>query len=95
MRLRGIKAFSAIEKALIGATDQEHFKYALRNKAVIFTHDYHFLEIAKKIVAEGKSHFGIIYVEINKFSVGECIRRLALYAEVLTVEEMRNHIEFL
>jgi hypothetical protein len=28
-------------------------------------------------------------------SIGECIRRLGVYAEVLTAEEMINHIEFL
>jgi hypothetical protein len=26
---------------------------------------------------------------------GECIKRLALYAEVLSAEEMKNQIEFL
>lgn len=95
LRRRGIRAFSAIEKAMIGATDQKHFKYAMENKAVIFTHDHHFLEIAKKIVGEGKSHSGVIFAEMNKLSTGECIKRLALYAEVLTAEEMKNHIEFL
>ena len=44
-------------------------------------------------VAEGKLHYGVIYVEMNKFRVGECVKSLALYAEVLTAEEMRNHIE--
>jgi len=95
LRRRGIKAFSAIEKAMTGATDKEHFEYTLKNKAVIFTHDHHFLDIAKKIVAERKLHYGVIYVEMNKFRVGECVKSLALYAEALTAEEMRNHMEFL
>lgn len=46
-------------------------------------------------VAEGKEHWGVIYVEINRLSIGECIRRLALYADILSVEEMKNKIEFL
>ncbi|MDI6889477.1 MAG: DUF5615 family PIN-like protein [Thermodesulfovibrionales bacterium] len=95
LRRRGIKAFSAIEKGMVGASDIEHFKYASDLEAVIFTHDHHFLEIANSLVKDGKEHWGVIFVEMNRFSIGECIRRLAVYAEVLTAEEMINHIEFL
>jgi len=49
LKRRGIKAFSAHEKDMIGASDIEHFMYASKIKAVIFTHDHHFLEIAKKL----------------------------------------------
>ena len=95
LKRRGIKAFSANEKGMIGISDIEHFKYASAMKAVIFTHDHHFLKIAKKVVKEGKNHWGVIFVEMNKLSVGECIRRLTLYAEILSPEEMKNRIEFL
>jgi predicted nuclease of predicted toxin-antitoxin system len=95
LRKRGVEAFSAIEKKLIGVTDLEHFKYAAEMKAVIFTHDHHFLEIAKDITIKGKSHYGIIFVEMNKLSIGECIKRLSLYAEILSTEDMINQIEFL
>jgi predicted nuclease of predicted toxin-antitoxin system len=95
LRRRGTEAFSAIGKGMIGITDAEHFQYASKNKAVIFTHDHHFLEIAKKITKEGKEHWGVIYVEMNKLSIGECIKRLALYADILSPEEMKNQIEFL
>ena len=92
---RDITAFSAIEKGMIGITDREHFEYALKMQAVIFTHDHHFIETAKEFAKEKKSHSGLIYVDINKLSVGECIRRLALYAEVLSAEDMKDQIEFL
>lgn len=95
LRRRGIKVISAIEKGMIGASDIEHFKYASDMQAVIFTHDHHFLEIAKTLTKEGKDHWGVIFVEMNKMSVGECIRRLALYADILTPDEMKNQIEFL
>jgi hypothetical protein len=32
---------------------------------------------------------------MNKLGVGESIKRLSLYAEVLSTEEMMNQIEFL
>ena len=41
LKRRGIKAFPAHEKDMIGASDIEHFKYASKIKAVIFTHDQH------------------------------------------------------
>ncbi len=95
LKRRGVKAFSAHGKGMTGSTDIEHFKYALAMKAVIFTHDHHFLKIAKELVQGGKNHWGIIFVEMNKLSVGECIKRLAFYAEILSPEEMKNQIEFL
>lgn len=63
LRRRGIKAFSAIEKGMVGIADIEHFKYASEIQAIIFTHDHHFLEIAKELVKEGKTHYGVIFVE--------------------------------
>lgn len=95
LRRRGVKTFSAIEKGMIGAPDREHFKCAFDLQAVIFTHDHHFLEIAEALVKEGKNHYGVIFVEMNKLSIGECIKRLALFFDILSAEEMINHIEFL
>jgi predicted nuclease of predicted toxin-antitoxin system len=54
LRIRGVKAFSAIERGLIGKADIEHFKYAAELQAVIFTHDHHFLQIAKKLTENWK-----------------------------------------
>lgn len=95
LRRRDIKAFSAIEKGLTGISDIEHFRYASDMQAVIFTHDHHFLEIAKALTEKGKEHWGVIFIEINKLSVGECIKRLGLYADILSADEMKNQIEFL
>lgn len=95
LKRRGIKALSTLETGNIGASDEEHFRHASNLKAVIFTHDHHFLEIANKLIYEGRNHWGIIYVEMNRLSVGECVRRLALYADILSAEEMINQIEFL
>ena len=95
LRNRTIKAFSAVEKGLTGVSDIEHFRYAYEIQAVIFTHDRHFLQIANTLTMEGKEHWGVIYVEMNRLSIGECIKRLALYADVLSAEEMKNKIDFL
>jgi predicted nuclease of predicted toxin-antitoxin system len=95
LRRRGIDAFSAREKGALGFDDTQHFKRAKELKAVIFTHDPHFIEIAENLVKNGKEHCGLIFGEMHRFSVGECIRRLALYVELVSSEEMINRIEFL
>jgi len=95
LRKRGINAFSATEKGMISIADTEHFKYASETQAVIFTHDHHFIEIANALVKEGKDHWGIIFLEMSRLSIGECIKRLALYSEVLSPAEMKNQIDFL
>jgi len=58
LRKRGVKAFSAMERRMIGTTDLEHFKYAAEIKAVIFTHDHHFLEIANNLTISPFSAVG-------------------------------------
>jgi predicted nuclease of predicted toxin-antitoxin system len=95
LRNRGIDALTAQENGMTGSTDLEHFNYAYQMQAVIFTHDRHFLEIAKKLIEAGKSHWGVIFVSMNKLSVGECIKKLAVYADMLTLDDMKNQIEFL
>jgi hypothetical protein len=63
--------------------------------AVIFTHDHHFIEIADALNKKGKNHWGVVFVEMHRLSIGECIRQLAIYSEVLSAEEMINRVEFL
>ncbi len=50
LKRRGIKALSAVEKGMAGVSDIDHFRYAIDLKAVIFTHDHHFLEIANSLI---------------------------------------------
>ena len=95
LRRRGVDAFSAREKGALGINDEQHFEKAKYLKAVIFTHDPHFIELAENLTKSGKNHYGLIFAEMHKFGLGECIRRLALYAEIILPQEMINRIEFL
>ena len=95
LRRRGLEVFSAREKGALGFTDEQHFEKAKELKAVIFTHDPHFIEIADDLVKKGNKHYGLVFAEMHRFNFGECIRRLTLYAEVVASEEMINRIEFL
>ena len=38
---------------------------------------------------------GVIYVHQDQLSIGECIRRLKDYADILEAEDMQNRVEFL
>lgn len=92
LKRRGIEAWSAIDKGKLGLGDEEQLRYALGERATIFTHDDDFLSM----VAESEiEHCGIIYVHQQHLSIGECIRRLKAIVETMSPEEMHNSILFL
>ena len=90
LKRRGIDAFSARDAGNLGLTDKEQLEFAVKNKAVIFTHDVDFLRMALE-----REHCGIIYVHQRKVSVGKCVRRLKTIVDVKTREEIRNQVIFL
>ncbi len=87
-----MEAWSAIDKGKLGLGDAEQLEYALKEKAVIFTHDDDFLSMAAE---SGIEHSGIIYVHQEHLTIGECIRRLKAIVETMSPEEMHNRIIFL
>ena len=91
LRRRGIDIFTAKELGSLGKSDEFHLKKANELNAVILTHDADFIKLA----AKGYKHKGIIYVHPQKVTISECIRKVELLTQVLTDEEMENHIEFL
>ena len=95
LRRRGVDATSAHEEGVLGADDAAQFAHAAALRAAIFTHDHHFVEIALQKIQRGETHHGVIFGEMHRFSLGECIRRLALCAEVISTEEMVDRVEFL
>jgi len=95
LRLRGVDARSAHEESKLGVTDEAQFAHAASLRAVIFTHDHHFVEMAVEKSERGEQHYGVVFVEMHRMGLGDCIRRLALCSEVLSAEEMMNQIEFL
>jgi predicted nuclease of predicted toxin-antitoxin system len=85
-----VNAFSAKTLGKLGLTDDEQLEIAAQMGAVIFTHDADFLRLALK-----RGHGGIVFVHRQKYTVGECIRKLRLVAETKSVGEMENQIIFL
>jgi uncharacterized protein with PIN domain len=90
LRQRGADVLTVPEAGMIGASDEEHLALAEREGRVIFTQDDDFLRLS----AQGYPHAGIVYAR-QPTQIGEIIYGLMLILQVLTPEEMRNHIEFL
>lgn len=95
LRRRNVDAWSAVEAGALGLSDEEQLAYATRERAVLFTHDPDLLAIARDWIQQGKEHAGVIYVHQESLSIGECIRRLKDYADILEAEDMKNCVEYL
>lgn len=95
LRRRSVDAWSTMDAHTFGTTDEEQLAYAASQRAVLFTHDTDLIAIARQWTAQSKEHYGVIYVHQDAVSIGECIRRLKDYADILEAEDMKNRVEFL
>ncbi len=87
---RGVYAITARDSGNLGLSDIQQLEYSLQNDLVIVTHDDDFLSLAIN-----KNHSGIVYVQQQKYSVGDFIRHLKLLWDMVDAKEMKNHIEFI
>jgi predicted nuclease of predicted toxin-antitoxin system len=87
---RGVDVLTTKEAGMLSATDVEHLALAANEGRVIFTQDDDFL----RLHARGQTHAGIVYAR-QQTAVGYIVRGLMLIYQVLSAEEMINHIEFL
>lgn len=90
LALRGIDVLTCQEAGMMGATDEEHLRFATFNNRVVFSQDADFLRLHNG----GVEHAGIVYAHQGK-SIGEIVNGLTLIYQVLSREDMRNHVEFL
>lgn len=90
LRLRGVDVLTTREAGMLGATDEEHVIFAKKEERIIFTQDEDFLRLHSK----GIEHSGIVYAHQHT-SVGDIVKGLMLIYQVLELDGMKNHIEFL
>ena len=86
LRQRGLNVLTAQQVGNLDVDDDEHLQFAASNGRVIFTQDEDFLRET--------NHNGIAYAH-QRTPMRHIIEGLSLIAEVMTEEEMKNHIEFL
>ena len=91
LRRRGIDVTTTPQESLIGKSDEEQLAFAVSQKRVIFTQDTDFLRLHQQSV----SHYGIVYCQQRSKSIGEIVQGLVLIWQVLDVDEMMNHLEYL
>jgi uncharacterized protein with PIN domain len=90
LRRRGVDVLSAQKAGLLEADDERHLASALKEGRVIVTQDVDFL----RLHAAGRSHGGIVYAP-QQTAIGTIIRGLMLIYDVLTLDDMTDHVEFL
>jgi predicted nuclease of predicted toxin-antitoxin system len=90
LRKRGMDVLTAQEANMLGVSDANHLQFAVSQGRVILTQDSDFLRLHQRKM----SHNGIIYVH-QKTPMGGIIEGLILIYQVVTEEEMQNHVEFL
>jgi predicted nuclease of predicted toxin-antitoxin system len=90
LRRRGVNVLTAQEASMHAADDDQHLELAARERRVVFTQDADFL----RLHAAGVPHQGIVYTP-QQTLIRIIIRGLMLIYDVLTPEDMVNHVEFL
>jgi uncharacterized protein with PIN domain len=90
LRQRGVDVLTAPEAGLLGASDEEHLARARSEGRVLFTQDDDFL----RLHTADFDHIGIVYAPQGT-SISAIIRGLTLIHQVLDVEDMNGHIEYL
>ena len=90
LRQRSINVLTCQEADLRSASDEEHLKFAKKEKRVIFSQDNDFL----KLHALGKEHTDIVYARQGT-PIGKIIKGLVLIHQILEAKDMVNHVEFI
>ena len=90
LRKRGLDILTAQEADMLSVADEQQLQFAVSQHRAIFTQDTDFLRLHRT----GVAHQGIIYSH-QSTSIGKIIQGLLLIYQVLTEEEMENHVEYL
>lgn len=91
LREKGIDAINARDLDALGDSDIDHLQRATAMGRVFCTYDTDFLILA----AQGTNHAGIVFGQSSKHSIGDWVKALVLIFQILTADEMQNHIEYL
>ena len=88
---QGIDAVSVQQVGLAATADSLILEYARQQGRVIYTRDADYL----RLNSSGVQHLGILYHHPSKYSIGEAIDTIALACHALSMDEMRNRVEYL
>lgn len=96
LRLRGVDVVTALDAGLIEIPDEAHLTYAASEGRVLYSFNVSdFCRPHREFLGSGREHSGIVLARQQHFSVGDQMRRLLRLMGTLSVDEMRNRLEFL
>jgi len=82
---------TAHESGLLGASDEDHLRFASREQRVLITQDADFLAMHQA----GAVHAGIAYYEPGQRPLGDLLKHLCLIHDCMTEAEMQGRVEYM
>jgi hypothetical protein len=96
LRARGVDILTTSEAERVGATDAEQLALAVELRRTLYSFNVgDFARLHRNRLKDGDSHFGIVVIPDQRYSIGEKIRRLAAFVSDVAAEEMIDRMEFL
>jgi hypothetical protein len=95
LRRRGVDVVTACEDGAAHMDDSELFTRATQLDRVLFSQDRDMLVLAEQWLQEGSEFAGLVYAHQLSVTIGQAVRDLALIAQALDPEDMRNRIQFI
>jgi predicted nuclease of predicted toxin-antitoxin system len=90
LRSRGIDLTTTVESGLRTATDGAQLAFAIREGRSFVTGDFRMLALLSGI----EHHAGAVMLNRGRLSVSQQIRGLLLIYDVLTADDMVDHVEY-
>ena len=90
LRARGVDVLTAQEAGLLSTPDLRHLEFASQQRRVLYSLDADFT----RLHAAGNRHAGIVFAS-RRTPIGQQIRSLLRIYQVLSQEDMADHLEFI
>ena len=96
LKARGVDVTTVLDVNKEGQSDVAQLEFAANQKLVLYSFNVgDFCRLHSEWMEQGKSHWGIIVVSRQRYSIGEQLRRLLKLISLKSAEDMRNNLEFL
>lgn len=96
LRARGVDLLTTLEAGRTGAIDEAQLRFAVEETRCLYTLNVaHFAKIHQEFLETGRSHFGIVVIPEQRYSIGEKVRRLATLATTVSAEDMIDRMVYL
>ncbi|MEO8493480.1 MAG: DUF5615 family PIN-like protein [Planctomycetota bacterium] len=94
LQQRGIDVLTVGDDQTEQWDDEALLQRATELNRIVFTQDDDFLAIGRSWQHSGRDFAGIVYAQQLRVTIGQAIRDLELIAQVMSLDEMRNRIDF-